>query len=151
MEAQIYPLVLRVDDETAVFNRAFFYETPNSIRNWIELPAPLEKCLHLIDVADPDQIWSLAMFQQAAHRAIAEIQARGRLPFLVGGTGQYIRAVTEDWKIPRAAPDTRLRDALNNWAAEIGADGLHHRLETLDPAAAARIDPRNLRRTIRRL
>jgi len=106
---------------------------------------------HLIDVANPDQIWSLAMFQRAAHRIIAEIHQRGRIPFLVGGTGQYIRAVTEEWEIPEAAPDFRIREALEKWAAEVGTDGLHQRLELLDPIAAQRIDPRNLRRTIRAL
>lgn len=106
---------------------------------------------HLIDVANPDQIWSLAMFQRAAHRIIADIHQRGRIPFLVGGTGQYIRAVTEEWEIPEAPPNLRLREALENWAAEVGPDGLHQRLEVLDPLAAQRIDPRNLRRTIRAL
>jgi tRNA dimethylallyltransferase len=106
---------------------------------------------HLIDVADPDQIWSLAMFQREAHRIIAEIHLREHLPFLVGGTGQYIRAVTEEWEIPEAAPDHRLRKALENWALEISPDGLHERLSVLDPDAADRIDPRNLRRTIRAL
>jgi tRNA dimethylallyltransferase len=106
---------------------------------------------HLIDVADPDQTWSLAMFQRAAHRIIAEIHARGRLPFFVGGTGQYVKAVIEEWEIPEAAPDLRVRQALESWASEIGPDGLHQRLSVLDPAAAARIDPRNMRRTIRAL
>ena len=106
---------------------------------------------HLIDVANPDETWSLAMFQSEAQRIIADIHARGRLPFLVGGTGQYIRAVTEAWEIPEAAPDLRVRHTLENWSVEIGPDGLHHRLAVLDPIAAERIDPRNMRRTIRAL
>ncbi len=106
---------------------------------------------HLVDVADPDEIWSLAMFQRVVHQAIAEIHARGNLPFLVGGTGQYIRAVTEEWKIPEAAPDHRLRKALEKWAEQIGPEGLHLRLAQLDPEAAGRIDPRNIRRIIRAL
>ncbi|HEX7541605.1 MAG TPA: isopentenyl transferase family protein, partial [Anaerolineales bacterium] len=52
---------------------------------------------HLIDVANPNETWSLAVFQRLAADAIADIQARGRLPFLVGGTGQYIHAVTHGW------------------------------------------------------
>jgi tRNA dimethylallyltransferase len=96
-------------------------------------------------------VWSLALFQQQAWRAVAAIHARGRLPFLVGGTGQYVRAVTQGWRVPEAQPDPRLRAALENWAAEIGQDGLHARLAALDPAAAAGIDPRNLRRTVRAL
>lgn len=106
---------------------------------------------HLINVADPDQRWSLAMFQREAHRVISEIHSRERIPFLVGGTGQYIRAVTEEWVIPEVAPDPHIRHSLENWAKEIGPDGLHDRLSTLDPDAGNQIDSRNLRRTIRAL
>ena len=86
---------------------------------------------HLIDVAEPDQIWSLALFQERASQAIAAIHQRGRLPFLVGGTGQYLRAVTEGWLPPAVQPIPRLRAALEAWADEIGNDGLHARLATL--------------------
>ena len=106
---------------------------------------------HLIDVADPDQVWSLALFQERARLAIEEIHARGRLPFLVGGTGQYVRAVTHGWQIPEVAPNPPLRLALESWAQEIGPHGLHARLARLDPEAAGNIDPRNLRRTVRAL
>lgn len=106
---------------------------------------------HLIDVAGPDQTWSLTLFKQKAQEIIRDIQARNQMPFLVGGTGQYIRAIVEDWQIPEVKPDFRLRYALENWAAEIGKDGLHTRLSILDPVSARRINPRNLRRTIRAL
>jgi len=106
---------------------------------------------HLIDVADPDDIWSLARFQREARQVIGEVHARNRLPFLVGGTGQYVRAVTQGWQPPEVRPDQRLRAALENWAAEIGGQGLHARLSVLDPQAAEKIDYRNLRRTIRAL
>jgi tRNA dimethylallyltransferase len=106
---------------------------------------------HLIDIADPDQVWSLTLFQRAAHEAINGIHFRGQLPFLVGGTGQYIRAILEAWQIPKIKPDPQLRAILETWATEIGADGLHDRLAVLDPEAAAKIDYRNLRRTIRAL
>jgi tRNA dimethylallyltransferase len=106
---------------------------------------------HLIDVADPRETWSLALFQQEARRAIAGIHARGRLPLLVGGTGQYVRAVTQGWAPPPATPDPRLRAELERLGAERGRDWLHARLAALDPAAAASIDPRNLRRTVRAL
>ncbi|MFH1634063.1 MAG: tRNA (adenosine(37)-N6)-dimethylallyltransferase MiaA [Chloroflexota bacterium] len=104
---------------------------------------------HLINVTAPDKVWSLATFQRAAYQVIGGIQARGQLPFLVGGTGQYIRAVIEGWNIPEVAPDPRLRAALEMWAGEVSPEGLHARLSTLDPEAAARIDPQNLRRTVR--
>jgi tRNA dimethylallyltransferase len=106
---------------------------------------------HLVNVTNPNQVWSLVLYQEAARAAIASIQARGRLPFLVGGTGQYIRAIIEGWKAPRVSPDPRLRAILENWAAEIGSGGLHARLAALDPEAAGKIDYRNLRRTVRAL
>jgi tRNA dimethylallyltransferase len=106
---------------------------------------------HLIDVANPDEIWSLVVFQQAARRAIDEVHQRNRLPIMVGGTGQYIRAVVQAWDAPPVEPDPRLRSALEAWKDEIGAQGLHARLAVLDPDAAGKIDPRNVRRTVRAL
>src|ERR1051325_463726 len=67
---------------------------------------------HLIDIANPDEILSLAVFQQRAHEVMADIHTRNRIPFLVGGTGQYIRAVTEGWNPPAVEPDERLRSEL---------------------------------------
>lgn len=106
---------------------------------------------HLIDVADPHKTWSLALFQQAAAEAITAIHGRGRTPFLVGGSGQYIHAVTRGWTPPAAAPDPTLRAELESQAREHGPYWLHEKLQKLDPAAAERIDPRNVRRTIRAL
>lgn len=106
---------------------------------------------HLVDIADPDQVLSLAQFQAYACKAIADIHQRRRLPFLVGGTGQYLRAVTEGWLPPAVQPSPKLRLALEAWVEEIGKEGLHDRLASLDPPAAKIIDPRNLRRTIRAL
>jgi tRNA dimethylallyltransferase len=106
---------------------------------------------HLIDVADPDETWSLALFQREARAIIADIQARGKLPLVVGGTGQYVRAISEGWQVPAQQPDTHMRAALEDWAQEIGAEGLHQRLALLDPTAAAAIDWRNQRRTVRAL
>ncbi len=104
---------------------------------------------HLIDVADPDEVWSLGIYQRAAYQAVDAIHARNRLPFLVGGTGQYIRAIIEGWRIPPQGPDFAMRDAITHWADEIGAEGLYERLERIDPDAASNIDYRNLRRTVR--
>ncbi len=106
---------------------------------------------HLIDVARPDEIWSLATFQQAAYQAIAQIHARQHLPILVGGSGQYIRAILEGWQAPAVAPDSRLRNALETWGTVITPLGLHTRLAGIDPVAASKIDPSNVRRTIRAL
>jgi tRNA dimethylallyltransferase len=117
-------------------------------------PTPAERTRiphHLIDVANPNETWSLAVFQRAAAAAIADIHRRGKLPFLVGGTGQYIHAVTHGWAPPATGPDARLRAILEELAKSQGNDWLHQRLALLDPAAAQTIDLRNLRRTVRAL
>ncbi|HEX9014179.1 MAG TPA: tRNA (adenosine(37)-N6)-dimethylallyltransferase MiaA [Anaerolineaceae bacterium] len=106
---------------------------------------------HLIDVSDPDQTWNLALYQAEAEKAIKVIQARRRLPILVGGTGQYIWSLVENWRGPELAPDPRLRQVLEDWAGEIGPEALYQRLRRIDPDAAAHIEPRNLRRTVRAL
>ena len=106
---------------------------------------------HLIDIANPDEILSLAVFQQKAREAIADIHARGKLPLLVGGTGQYVRAVTEGWSPPEVKPDEKLRAELEKEHEEKGKDFLYEKLKSLDLEAAEKIDPRNVRRTIRAL
>ena len=106
---------------------------------------------HLIDIAYPDEILSLAVFQQKAREAIAGIHTRKKIPFLVGGTGQYVRAVTEGWSPPKVEPDERLRTELEKQKNEKGIHWLYEELRTLDPLAAEKIDPRNYRRTIRAL
>ena len=114
---------------------------------------------HLIDIANPDETLSLAVFQEKAHETIAAIHKRGKLPFLVGGTGQYIRAVTEGWTPPEVVPDERLRNILEKLALshvegmkdEKGSNWLHDKLKMIDPDAAEKIDARNVRRTIRAL
>lgn len=106
---------------------------------------------HLIDVAAPHETLSLAVFQEQAAAAIASIHARGKLPLLVGGTGQYMQAVLNGWLPPALPPQPALRAALAGWAETIGGDALHARLAVLDPTAAANIDPRNVRRTLRAL
>lgn len=106
---------------------------------------------HLIDVADPNEVWSLGVFKEAAKQAIDQIHARHRLPFLVGGTGQYITALVEDWSVPSQQPDDQLRVVLERWAKMIGYEAIHRKLAVLDAEAARAIDPRNLRRTIRAL
>jgi len=117
-------------------------------------PTPAEMARvphHLINVANPDEGWSLTLFQESARQVIHEIQMRRRLPLLVGGTGQYIRAVIEGWQPPTQQPDPQLRNALEKWALEIGPFELHRRLAVLDAEAAGKIQPQNLRRTVRAL
>lgn len=68
---------------------------------------------HLIDICDPDETLSLGAYQRLAYTAIDDVLARGRLPILVGGTGQYVAAVTDGWSIPEVAPNDPLREALS--------------------------------------
>ena len=106
---------------------------------------------HLIDIANPDENLSLAIFQQKAREAIADIRMRNKLPFLVGGTGQYVRAVTEGWSPPEVEPHQKFRDELEKIKLEKGEEWLYEKLRALDPIAAEKIDARNYRRTIRAL
>lgn len=106
---------------------------------------------HLLDIVWPDQTLSVTEFQGLAYAAIDDILARGQLPFLVGGAGQYVHAVTEGWHIPAVAPQEELRAALLAAADLEGSAALHARLAALDPLAAARIDHRNVRRVVRAL
>ncbi len=117
-------------------------------------PTPAERAAaphHLIDVTDPDQPLSLAEYQRLAYAAIADIHARGKLPLLVGGTGQYVTAVLEGWRAPEVPPDPALRAELEALCAQHGTAALVERLQALDPLSAARIDPHNARRLIRAL
>jgi len=106
---------------------------------------------HLIDVTTPDKPWALTTFQAAALAAIRDIHACGRLPLLVGGTGQYIRAVIEGWQVPPGNPSGELRAALETVLAHDGVEALAARLAAVDPESAARLDLRNPRRVIRAL
>jgi len=117
-------------------------------------PTPQEQASvphHLIDILEPDEDFSLAQYQQLAYKAIADINERQKLALLVGGSGLYIWSVLEGWKIPAVAPDPKFRRRLEAKAASGEEEELYQELVRLDPAAAQKIDPRNVRRTIRAL
>ncbi|MBI5351877.1 MAG: tRNA (adenosine(37)-N6)-dimethylallyltransferase MiaA [Chloroflexi bacterium] len=106
---------------------------------------------YLIDIVNPDETLSLAVFQEKATHLITDIHSRGKLPFLVGGTGQYIRAVTQGWTPPEVVADERMRGVLEKLTEERSSEWLHASLNLLDPESAGKIDVRNVRRTIRAL
>lgn len=106
---------------------------------------------HLVDIVAPDEQFTLAQYQERAYDAIEDVLHGGRVPFLVGGTGLYVRAVLEGFAIPRVEPNPRLRQRLMEEAERNGAAVLHARLAELDPEAADSIDARNVRRVIRAL
>lgn len=105
----------------------------------------------LVDILNPDERLTLAEYQERAYAAIDAAHRAGQLPMLVGGTGQYVRAVVEGWGIPRVPPQPALRADLANFAAVYGAPALHGWLAAVDPQAAAGIDYRNVRRVVRAL
>jgi len=106
---------------------------------------------HLIDIVAPDEDFSLAQYQRLAYKAIEGIHHRHKLALLVGGSGLYVWSVLEGWGIPQVAPDTEFRYSLEEKAARVGKDELYQELARVAPVAARRIDPRNVRRTIRAL
>ncbi len=103
---------------------------------------------HLVDVLDADADVSVAWFQTEARRVIGELRARGRTPLLVGGSGLYWRAVVDDLRFPPTDP--AVRAALEQRYLARPAEA-HDHLRELDPQAARRIDPANVRRTVRAL
>jgi len=117
-------------------------------------PGPKELSLvphHLIGIVNPDESFSLAHYQALTYQTIRDIQQRHKLPFLVGGSGLYVWAVLEGWKIPPVPPDLEFRQSLEKKAATTGANELYQELRKVDPNAAQKIDPRNVRRVIRAL
>jgi tRNA dimethylallyltransferase len=117
-------------------------------------PAPEEMELvphHLFNIIYPDCNFSLAQYQELAYKSIEDIHERQHIPIIVGGSGQYIWAVLEGWEIPRIPPNTKLRIYLEKKAQENGIEDLFQHLQKLDPAAAQKIDKRNIRRVIRAL
>jgi len=106
---------------------------------------------HLIDIMEPDEPFSASRFQQLCAEKIAEIHGRGKLPFLVGGTGLYVESVCYGYDFQGDSGDEALRERLRQYALEHGEQALHDRLASVDPASAARIHPRDVRRVVRAL
>lgn len=117
-------------------------------------PTPAERARvphHLLDLVPPDASFSVADYQAAAEAALADVARRGRLPLLVGGTLHYIQAVVDRLVLPGVPPQPALRAELEDLARREGPAVLVERLRRLDPEAAARIDPHNVRRLVRAL
>jgi tRNA dimethylallyltransferase len=105
---------------------------------------------HLIDVADPTEVYTAAQFARDAERTIRDIHRRGRLPIVVGGTGFYYRALTRGL-FPGPGADDAMRARLERIAARKGPECLHRLLQRVDAASAARIMPRDRKRLVRAL
>lgn len=116
-------------------------------------PVELRRVVHhCIDLVDPGQPFSAALFQRHARDAIASCAARGVLPVICGGTGMYVRAALDDWSFPAGEQvDNPVRERWERFAAENGAQALHTELELRDSTSAALIHPNNVRRVVRAL
>ena len=106
---------------------------------------------HLVDILDPLESFGLSLFLQHAAVAMRGIRKRGLLPIVSGGTGQYVWGLAEGQSVPSVPPDPGFRKKMEAEAERLGATGLHRRLAAIDPARAAALDPRNVRRVIRAL
>lgn len=104
---------------------------------------------HLVDIIYPDDDFSLGMFLDLSKEAILNANIRGKTPLLVGGTGQYVMALLENWNVPLVPPDPLLRRELDDVLESRGIDGLLSRLRSLDPGALDLVDAANPRRVIR--
>ena len=107
--------------------------------------------LRLVDVVDPGEEYSAALFQRDARLEIDRLRAAGKVPVLCGGTGLYVRAALDDMRFPAGELESPSREKYQKMAAELGDEGIHAYLEQLDPRSAALIHPHNVRRTVRAL
>lgn len=117
-------------------------------------PTPTERrqaAHHLLDLLNPDESFSLGRFLALARQTLRDLAGRGALPIVAGGSGQYVWALQEGWQTPSIPPDADFRRECQETIDQAGGAGLYHRLQEVDPARAAQLDPRNLRRIIRAL
>ena len=107
---------------------------------------------HLVDSIEPDERYSLALFLRDAKRTIHNAKKLcGRLPLVVGGTGQYVWGLLEGWQVPEVNPNAKLREMLEIRVESEGVEALYEELRRVDASAAARVDGRNPRRVVRAL
>ncbi|WP_458122164.1 tRNA (adenosine(37)-N6)-dimethylallyltransferase MiaA [Paenibacillus sp. Z6-24] len=106
---------------------------------------------HLIDIHSPDEPFSVAEFQQRCRTLIPEIASRGKLPFIVGGTGLYVESVSYEFQFSETGADEQFRQEQTDYALQHGAQALHDRLAVVDPESATRLHPNDQRRIIRAL
>lgn len=107
---------------------------------------------HMIDVVDPDRLFTVSMYREMACKAIDDILSRGKIPILVGGTGLYLQALSYEMSLGENGADSELRRELNRIALKPGgAQELHDRLAAVDPTSAEKLHPNDTRRVIRAL
>jgi len=143
--AQYFPLEIISADSRQVYRYMDIGTNKPSLAERAAVPH------HIIDVIEPDEDFSLAMYHQLAIEALKAIQQKGKLPLLVGGSGLYVWSLVEGWKIPQVPPNQQLRCQLEARAEQEGSQSLYQELQDIDPTAAAKINPGNTRRIIRAL
>ena len=143
--AQYFPLEIISADSRQVYRYMDIGTNKPSLAERASAPH------HVIDVIEPDEDFSLAMYHQLAIEALKAIQQKGKLPLLVGGSGLYVWSLVEGWKIPQVPPDPKLRRQLEDRAEQEDSQSLYQELQDIDSMAAAKINPSNIRRIIRAL
>ncbi|MCM3732082.1 tRNA (adenosine(37)-N6)-dimethylallyltransferase MiaA [Fictibacillus nanhaiensis] len=106
---------------------------------------------YLIDIKEPYEPFSVAEFQEKAQKIISDINNRGKIPIIVGGTGLYIRSVTHDYEFSEVHKNSEIREKLQIRADKEGPEALHEELRSIDPVRAEEIHPNNVQRVIRAL
>ena len=106
---------------------------------------------HILDLLDPGDTFDLATFLSLAQAAVGDISGRDALPIVAGGTGQYVWALRDGWTVPQVPPDPDFRESKRLEAEQKGPQTLYQEFQAIDPARAASLDPRNVRRVIRAL
>lgn len=106
---------------------------------------------HLLDIKEPTESFSVAEYQQLVREKIQEIQSRGKLPIIVGGTGLYVQSVLYDFQFTEEAVDEEARKVYYAELEKLGPEAMHARLAKVDPETARTIHPNNTRRVIRAL
>lgn len=106
---------------------------------------------HLIDFVDPHESYSVSQFQEDAFAKIDDILSRGKLPIVVGGTGLYLNALLYEMDFSETVGDPEFREEMRRQALDKGSEFIHDLLREVDPEAAERIHPRNMKRVIRAL
>lgn len=106
---------------------------------------------YMLDIMEPNEEFSVALFQEMVEKYIREIGDRGKIPILVGGTGLYVRSVIDHYDFTPISVEPELREKLNEDAITKGNDYLYRRLQQIDPATAEKLHPNDTRRIVRAL
>jgi len=106
---------------------------------------------HLLDIKNPNEPYTVAEYKEDAVKIIQDIQKRGKLPIMVGGTGLYIKSVVENLDIPKIEANLKLRKEIESEIEKEGLEYVFNKLIKLDPEAAYIVDPKNPRRVVRAL